>query len=647
MSVLRRLVCLSVALSCLLAAPAAADAAGTLTVLGSVTNSSSLSGADSVAVSGKVAYVAAYWTGQLTAVDISKPSNPTILGSTPPTTSLENGTDVSIAGSYAFVTSKNRNGPCMPGPAPNCGSGSNDDGSGNSLTIVDISNPSAPHVVGTVNNTQFPNELFGSYHVAVSGRYAYVAYQGQLQGQPTGPDTSQGGFSVIDIASPSGPTVVGNIDNSSLHIPYVNALQHATSVALSGHYAFITAFYNQALTAIDIATPSNPQVVGTLNHPMSGGVPALPDPNDVQISGNYAYVASQGGSSQNQLAVVNISSPSSMSVLSTLNDPTLANAYTIRLNGSFAYIAAANSAGTVAEIDVSNPASPRLTREVQDATRLFSADGLSVDSSGGYLVAASPRSSTDPHQVYPPFINTTGTVSVIQIGSAPSNTSPPSVSGRAVQRSRLVGSLGSWAGSPTPTLTEQWLRCNAGGGACRSIAGATGSPYTLGSSDVGSTIRLAVLASNSIGSLTLQSPATAVVKADPSGRLTGVGQRRATLHVTASAPDVGTLVSKIVVSLPRGMHFAKGKHQLARGIRIFGPGGKRIAFKAALRNGSLVLTLRRAVSTADVTIHSSALSVSAALAKSVRHRRTHKLTVTITFSVTGGQSFRAALIFRV
>ena len=56
------------------------------------------------------------------------------------------------------------------------GTGSNDDGTGNSLTILDIaSNPSSPSVVGTIRDA---NTLFGAYGVAVSGNYAYVASQG-------------------------------------------------------------------------------------------------------------------------------------------------------------------------------------------------------------------------------------------------------------------------------------------------------------------------------------------------------------------------------------------------------------------------------------------------------------------------------------
>ncbi|MDQ6816921.1 MAG: hypothetical protein M3018_05865, partial [Actinomycetota bacterium] len=203
---LRRVICLIIGVACLLAAPTAASGATLPAVVGTVANASSLSGADSVAVSGTVAYVAAYWTGQLTAVDISNPSNPRILGSTPPTTSLKNGTDVAIAGHYAFVTSKNRN----------ASASSNDDGTGNSLTIVDISNPSAPNVVGTVTNTNVaPDILFGAYHVAVQGNYAYVAYQGVLSGQPKSPETTTGGFTVIDVSNPRAPTIVGNLTNTS------------------------------------------------------------------------------------------------------------------------------------------------------------------------------------------------------------------------------------------------------------------------------------------------------------------------------------------------------------------------------------------------------------------------------------------------
>lgn len=642
---MRRLTCLFCAVACLVVAPTAANATTLPAIVGSISNNNSLSGADSVAVSGSVAYVVAYWTGQLTAIDIANPSNPTILGSTPPTASLENGTDVSIAGNYAFVTSKNRN----------ASTSSNDDGTGNSLTIVDIANPSAPTVVGTLNNTNTPpGMLFGAYHVAVQGHYAYVAYQGLLQGQPTNPDTSQGGFSVIDITSPSGPTFLGNVDNASLPARFANALEHATSVAIEGNTAYVTAFYNQSLTAIDITNPTAPKVIGTLNHPTFNGVAALPDPNDVQVVGNYAYVACQGSSSQVQMTVVNISNPAAMSVVGTLSNPVLSNAYTIRMNGSVANVAAANSSGTVAEIDVSNPANPRLTSYVQDAARLYSVTGLAVDSTGDYLVTASPLLASDPQgQKYPPFTDTTGTVSVIQVGTppppsppntAPSNTAPPAISGRPLQHSRLSGSLGTWAGSPTPGLSAKWLRCNRRGLDCTSIAGANGSTYTLTAADVGSTIRFAVTAANVAGSATAQSSPTGVVKANASGALTGVGQRRATLHLTATAPSGGR-IARIAVSLPHGLRLVRGRG-LTHGVRVT-PGAKRLAFTALVRGGSLVLRLRQPLGTASVTIPPSAVYVSPSLARKVRNKRIRTLTVTVTLVMVGGQTIRTGVVLRV
>ena len=42
----------------------------------------------------------------------------------------------------------------------------NDDGSGNSLTVVDISTPAIPTVVGSVQDPGPSNRLFGSYGVA-------------------------------------------------------------------------------------------------------------------------------------------------------------------------------------------------------------------------------------------------------------------------------------------------------------------------------------------------------------------------------------------------------------------------------------------------------------------------------------------------
>ena len=94
----------------------------------------------------------------------------------------------------------------------------------------------------------------------------------------------------------------------------------------------------------------------------------------------------------------------------------------------------------------------------------------------------------------------------------PANTALPVISGTAQQGQRLTTSDGSWTNSPT-AFAYQWQDCDPAGANCASIAGATTSGYTLGSGDVGHTIRVVVIASNPGGSSAATSAATAIVVA--------------------------------------------------------------------------------------------------------------------------------------
>jgi hypothetical protein len=98
----------------------------------------------------------------------------------------------------------------------------------------------------------------------------------------------------------------------------------------------------------------------------------------------------------------------------------------------------------------------------------------------------------------------------------PAATSPPTISGTAQQGQTLSASTGSWSGTTPISYTYQWKRCDSGGVSCASIAGATGASYVLASADVGSTLRVSVIANNSAGSATASSAASAVVAAPPS-----------------------------------------------------------------------------------------------------------------------------------
>jgi hypothetical protein len=88
-----------------------------------------------------------------------------------------------------------------------------------------------------------------------------------------------------------------------------------------------------------------------------------------------------------------------------------------------------------------------------------------------------------------------GTPSLI---SVPVNTSPPTISGSAIQGQTLTESHGSWTNSPTG-YEYQWQRCDTAGSNCAAIPGATSQAYTLTASDVEHAIRVQETASNAAG----------------------------------------------------------------------------------------------------------------------------------------------------
>ncbi|HZO96335.1 MAG TPA: hypothetical protein VFB42_03090 [Gaiellaceae bacterium] len=95
--------------------------------------------------------------------------------------------------------------------------------------------------------------------------------------------------------------------------------------------------------------------------------------------------------------------------------------------------------------------------------------------------------------------------------SAPANSSPPTVSGDATVGSTLTANPGTWTGASPISFKYQWLVCDGTGNACHNIGGATSQTYKVASGDSGNTLRVSVTASNSSGSSSSVSAATAKV----------------------------------------------------------------------------------------------------------------------------------------
>jgi len=98
---------------------------------------------------------------------------------------------------------------------------------------------------------------------------------------------------------------------------------------------------------------------------------------------------------------------------------------------------------------------------------------------------------------------------VIGTPTAPTNTQKPSLTGSTINGAMLTASTGAWTGTLPRTYSYEIRRCDNTGANCTAVG--TSSTYTLTDADVGSTMRVAVTATNSVGSATAVSDPTAVV----------------------------------------------------------------------------------------------------------------------------------------
>lgn len=97
------------------------------------------------------------------------------------------------------------------------------------------------------------------------------------------------------------------------------------------------------------------------------------------------------------------------------------------------------------------------------------------------------------------------------------NPTRPSIDGVLEEGQTLTAAANGFSGSPAPTVTYQWQRCDSAGNTstCADIPSATEDHFTLGSADLGNTVRLETIATNASGSASAFSLPSEDVKPEP------------------------------------------------------------------------------------------------------------------------------------
>jgi len=265
---------------------------GNMTEISAITDDSvggdatSLNSPVALSVSGSYAYVVSDTEDSLSVFDISVPSDIKQVGvlidntSGGTATHLDNPRAIYVSGGYAFI-------------------GSSGD---NSLTIVDVSDPSNPHEVSAVVTN-------ASYHLGVlqalyvSGGYAYTVSKSQYI------------LSVIDVRDPAKPVWLGELTSSQCPgLVDVNT----GGIYVSGRYAYVASNTGDSLTIIDVSDPKSMKNVSSIVGASSGGTATLLDKaKKTFIAGKYAYVTSinDGG-----FSVFDVSDPYNITELGYLQD---------------------------------------------------------------------------------------------------------------------------------------------------------------------------------------------------------------------------------------------------------------------------------------------------------------------------------------
>jgi hypothetical protein len=317
------------------------------TVVGSVVPSSTYE-LDAFDIQGNYAYVLGdngdFFQGlqssaaQFYVVDITNPASMAVVSTTPVTGFIQIGqSGIRVQGQYVYLVS------------------STGTASTNLLQIYDVSNPSAPAFVGSV---QVPLYGLGLW---VSGEYAYAISFGDASSIST--------LDVVDVSNPASPTIVGSTDTGTAGV-------NVADIKVFGKYAYVAGQSGgqSEILVFDISNPATPHLLSSL--------PVGHSPQGLDVEGSYWYQAIYDA---NSLNIYDISNPSSLSQVGTASLIGICKPQDVTVEGTTAYVTCYTNS-SIAVVDVSNPTSPRVEGYISLPATSYP---MSLKSEGRYVYSIS------------------------------------------------------------------------------------------------------------------------------------------------------------------------------------------------------------------------------------------------------------------
>jgi hypothetical protein len=223
---------------------------------------------------------------------------------------------------------------------------------GTVLTILNISNPASPTLVGTYTASATVR------HVYVDGNYAYLS---------TASDTAE--LIILNISNPASPTVAASVNLADTN--------DALTAFVTGGYAYVgravdTTTGTNEFYIVNVTTPTSPVVQGGIN--LTGAV------NNIKVSGSFAFLATAVDTTE--VVVANVTNKASPSVSGNYNAVGTADGNDLGIAGTTLYLATlSNASGAeVFSLNIATPSTPTLLDTYEVANTVTGVSPIS-----GYL----------------------------------------------------------------------------------------------------------------------------------------------------------------------------------------------------------------------------------------------------------------------